>query len=102
MGKKPSREAAAREWVELKGQQKAIDQRLADLKEVLEPALREAPDQELELVGFKFKLVESERESFSLSKAREKLDGWLLAPYITKSEVVQIRTTWAGGEEKAA
>ena len=102
MAKKLTPEAAAKEYIHLKTDMKCLEKRIEELKAVIEPALREAPEQSAEWHGWKFKLVESSRDSFSLSKAREKIDGRILAPYITTAQVVQIRTTWAGGEEAAA
>ena len=98
MAKKISIENAAKEYIELKALEKAREARLAELKDVLLPALRAAENQRLELAGFEFSVVEFEKEFFSLTKAREVIDGRTLAPYITKSNVVQIRTAWRGGE----
>lgn len=102
MSKKITPEAAAKEWIELKSQSKGLEKRLDELKSILEPALREAPEKSAEWHGWKFSLVQFEKDSFSLSKAREKLDGRILAPYVTSSAVVQIRTSWQGGEQKEA
>lgn len=99
--KKLSVEDAAKEWIELKTMEATIESRRQELKAVLEPALESAPDHLLEFGGWKFLRVRFEKESFSLSKAKEKIDGRTLAPFITKSEVTQIRTTWKGGKEAA-
>jgi hypothetical protein len=99
--KKLSVEDAAKEWIELKTMEATIEARRREIRAVLEPALEEAPDKLLEFHGWKFLLVSFERESFSLSKAKEKIDGRILAPYITASTSVQIRATWKGGAERA-
>jgi len=102
MPKKSTSEAAAKEWITLKASQKAVEKRLDQLKPVIEAALSAAPENVVEFHGWKFTLVEFEKDSFSLSKAREKIDGRVLAPYVTTSNVVQIRSSWQGGDEVAA
>jgi len=94
-------EAAAKEWIALKAQEKALDERLDELKAVLEPALRAVPEKTIDYHGFRFSLVEFERESFSLSKAKEKMSLKVLRPFISKSPVVSIRATWQGGGVEA-
>lgn len=98
--KKLSVEAAAKEWIELKSVEQAIEVRRAELKAVLDPALESAPEKRLLLHGWEFLKSTFSRESFSLSKAKEKIPAKTLAPYVTTSEVTQIRTTWKGGIEK--
>lgn len=95
----PSPEKAAVEWIELKAEKARIEARFDILKDALEPFLKAQPEMQTEINGWKFSLVESERESFQLSKAKEKIDGRVLAPYITHSHYNQIRTTWKGGKE---
>lgn len=104
MEKKPTTEKAAKEWISLKTEMKRIEKRIDELKEVLEPALRDSSEGSLEFFGWRFSLVEFEKRSFSLAKAEasSKFDGRALAPFITKSSSIQIRTSWQGGEEKAA
>lgn len=102
MGKKLTAQMAAKEYVHLKTDLKFLEKRLEELKEVIEPALRELPEKTAEWHGWKFSLVEFEKENFSLSKAREKIDGRTLAPFVTVSPIVQIRTSWQGGEEEFA
>jgi hypothetical protein len=94
-----SLEHAAREWLELKAREEATEERLKELKAVLEPALRSAPGQAMKLAGKRFKLSEFPRESFQLARAKEKIDGRVLAPYITTTDVVTIRTSGRGGGE---
>lgn len=93
---------AAREWVRLKAEAKQIEKRLHELQEIIEPELREQKDKSVEVHGWRFKLCEYEQSSFRLKEAQEKIDGRVLSPYITKSQVVQIRTSWQGGEETYA
>lgn len=99
--KKLSVEEAAKEWIELKTMDETIEARRREVRAILEPALEAAPDKLLEFHGWKFLLVRFERESFSLKAAKEKIDGRVLAPYITASTSVQIRSTWKGGSERA-
>lgn len=100
--KKLSIEKAAKRWIELKTLQKETEKEFSELKPLLEEALKEEEEKALELNGWKFSLVEFEKENFSLSKAKEKIDGRTLAPFISTSNVVQIRTSWQGGDEKEA
>lgn len=100
MTKKPKIEGVAKRWVELKAQTKEIDREMGELKPILEDALRVSHNKIIEIAGWRFSLVEFLKESFSLSKAKEKIDGRVLAPYITESEVVQIRASWQGGEDE--
>jgi hypothetical protein len=103
MGKKKMTVAvAAKKWIELKSLEQTLEAQRAQLKEVLEPALEAAPGGVLELAGWKFLRVTFMKESFSLQKAKEKIDGRVLAPYITTSSIVQIRTSWKGGNESEA
>jgi hypothetical protein len=95
--KKISVEAAAKEWIELKTMEGVIETRRSELKKILEPALEKSPENIIELNGWKFLRLCFDKESFSLSKAKEKIDGRVLAPYITTSKVVQIRCYWKGG-----
>lgn len=101
MTKKLGLKKASERWLELKAMAKDIERGLAELKPVIEEGLADS-EGSYEAHGWKFSLVKFEKESFSLSKAREVLDGRVLAPYITTSEVTQIRTSWQGGEEKEA
>lgn len=94
-------ESAAKEWIELKSMDETIERRREELRAILLPALEAAPDQVLELHGWRFVLVKFLRDAFSLSKAREKIDGRVLAPYITTTEVESIRATWKGGKPEA-
>jgi hypothetical protein len=98
----PTIEEVAKEWVVLKSEKLRIEKRAEELKEILEPYLAGQPDQTAEISGFRFKLFEMERETFKLKAAKEKIDGRVLAPYITSSVSTVIRTTWKGGEEEAA
>ncbi len=93
-------EEAAREWVDLKSEKMRIENRLDELKKPLEGFLGKQPEKCAEMFGWKFSLVETERESFKLSAAKEKIDGRILKPYITLSKFNQIRTSFKGGEEK--
>lgn len=102
MTKKLSPELAAKEWIALKADKFLLDQKLEELRAVLEPYLNEQPERSAELAGFKFTLVTQERESFKLKDAKKKIDGRTLQPYITVSTSTQIRTTWRGGEDEAA
>lgn len=94
MAKKISLEAAAKEWMELKAVEQALEDRRTILKAVLEPALAKAPKNSLVIGNGKFKRVEFPKENFSLKKAKKKIDGRVLAPYITTTNVVQIRAQW--------
>lgn len=95
-------EEIAKEWIELKTIEANLEKKKRELKPELESYLKDQPDQKAELNGFQFTLIESERESFKLKDAKEKIDGRTLAPYISVSSFTQIRTTWKGGEKKAA
>lgn len=99
MPKKQNMEKLAREWVALKEQEKETEKRLNELKSKFQPFLKGVSDHSVELAGWRFTLVEFEKESFSLSRAREKLPEKTLAPYISKVDVMQIRTSWQGGEK---
>lgn len=98
MAKTLTIEAAAAEWISLKTKNKFNEKRLDELKKVIEPFLKELPEKTKDFHGWKFSLVEFEKQSFSLAKAKEKLDGRLLSPYISTSTCIQIRTSWQGGE----
>lgn len=100
--KKISPEAASKLLIEFKAEKKKLEKRIEELEEVMEPYLEEQPDGMAEFHGFKFTLVKSERENFSLKKAREKIDGRILAPYVTTSQSQYILMTWKGGVEEAA
>jgi hypothetical protein len=102
MTKKPNIEDVAKEWIGLKTQLKEIEKSIDELKPNLEEYLSQLPEHSEEFHGWRFSLVEFVKESFSLSKAKEKIDGRTLAPYITETSVTQIRTSWQGGEEKKA
>lgn len=96
-------EKAAKEWIILTAQAKKIANRLEELAEFLKPLLEEEPDKAADWNGWRFKLVEYEREAFSLQKARDAgVDGRILAPYISRSQVKFIKPTWQGGDELAA
>lgn len=95
---KLSLEQIAIEWIELRGQKMALEKRLEELKNILEPALEEKPNCSMEIDGWKFALVKSEREFFKLKEAKENLDNRILRPYIFTSKYNTIRTTWRGGE----
>ena len=90
---------AALLWLDLKKQAKEIEKSIDDLKPILETALSKEKSKRMELHGWRFTLVEFVKENFSLSKAKEKIDGRILSPYITESKCRQIRTSWQGGEE---
>ncbi len=92
-------EEAAREWTDLKSEKMRIENRLDELKKPIEEFLGKQPEKTAELHGWKFTLVATERESFRLSAAKEKIDGRILKPYITLSKFNQIRTSFRGGEE---
>lgn len=94
-------EVVAKEWIQVTSQLKALEKRKAELKEFLEPYLDSQPGKTSEIVGFKFTLVVGERESFRLKDAKEKIDGRVLAPYITVSAYSQIRSTFQGPDETA-
>jgi hypothetical protein len=94
-------QAWAAEWVKLKGQKLSIEKKCEELKKLLEPYLEDQPEKVALLAGWKFSLVETTREFFRLNEAKEKIDGRVLAPYITKSTFNQIRTFWDGKEEEA-
>lgn len=98
--KTPPIQRATAEWMSLKAKVKDIEKRQAVLKPIIESALREAEKKSFEYNGWRFSLVEFEKENFNLGKAREKLDGRVLAPYITTSNVLQIRTSWQGANKK--
>ncbi len=104
--RKLSLEKTAVRYMSLKAEQKKIEGELGSLKATLETALRESEDGTREFVGWRFSLVEFEKESFSLSKAREKITEKVLKPFITKAFVTQIRYSWQGvnleAEDKAA
>lgn len=93
------KEKVAKEWIELKAQKMELEHRLDELKEVLEGILQDEPERSAEFCGFKFTLSEVEREFFKLSEAKKKIDGRMLKPFITLSKFMQIRTTWAGGDD---
>ncbi len=94
--KPPTPEKAAAEWIELKTQKAQIEGRLDELKKILEPFLENEPDKRAFLHGFDFFLVETSREYFDLKRAREKIDGRVLAPYMASTSYSSIRTTWKG------
>ena len=100
MSKKQKIADVAKRWVELAAQAKEIEKEKAEIKPVLEGFLAEAEGKTMEVNGWRFSLVEFLKETFSLSKAKEKVDGRVLAPYITETPVVQIRTSWQGGDGK--
>lgn len=105
MAKKPNIETVAKRWIELKSHAKELEKELAELKPILEGALLEAPEKSLELCGWRFLLVEFDKENFTWSKAKTELTPAVLAklePYLSTSQVVQIRTSWQGGEKEAA
>lgn len=94
-------ENIAQEWLDLKNQKLLTEKRLDNLKPILETYLAEQPDKESEMCGFKFKLVNSERENFRLSEAKKKKGFWkLLKPFVTVSYFNQIRATFCGQEEE--
>lgn len=95
-------EGSGREYISLKEEKSRIERRLEILKEGLEPLLEEAPGKSVELAGWKMTLLHTSRESFSLSKAKEKIDGRTLAPFVSVSEFSQIRLYYQGGEESEA
>lgn len=98
--KKVPIEDVAKEWIELKTIEADLEKKKRELKPDLEAYLKDQPDQKAEICGFQFTLIQSERESFKLKDAKEKIDGRTLAPYISVSTFTQIRTTWRGGDEK--
>lgn len=87
---KASVETAVAEYVDAK---RAIERLEAVMKlhrPVIEEALQ-ASGGKAEIAGHKLTLVQFEKESFSLSEAKEKLDLRMLRPFIKKSDVTQIR-----------
>lgn len=101
----PLPEAEAKAFTALKAEKHRIEERLEDLQMVLEPFLKAQPDRRAMLCGFEFKWVESPRENFSLSKAREKIKKaiWAriwkhISPYVSKSTSGYIRFDWKGGD----
>lgn len=95
-------EIAAKEWIRLKTEKLGLESRIEETRKILEPYLESQPEGAAELVGFRFKLVTSEREFFKLAAAKEKIDGRILKPYITLSTSNQIRTTFHGKPEEVA
>lgn len=89
-------ENSAKEYLDLKLEKAKIEKRIDELKMELEPFLEEQPEKTAEMCGWKFSLIESERESFKLSAAKEKIDGRTLKPFITLSKFNQIRTVFKG------
>lgn len=89
---------AAKKWIALKAKEKKIEKQFQELQAVLEPALRSTPEKKAEFHGWKFSIVEYVRRSFSLKAAEKQIDAEILAPYVSESDVVTIRTNWEGGE----
>jgi hypothetical protein len=87
----PNLEEAAAEYMRLKAQSAELDAAMKRLRNVLEVAVGAAPEKKAVIAGFKFALVEVERDNFNLKKALEKLDGRVLRPFITTSRYTQLR-----------
>jgi regulator of replication initiation timing len=98
---RPSKQTTLALWVALTSQIKRLEKQKEDLKPQLEKILEKEPENTLELDGWRAILVASERESFRLKEAKEKIDEKVLKPFITHSKYTQIRTSWQGGGEPA-
>jgi len=95
-------EKAAKDYISLKNRIAKLEKKKEEMGDVLKPWLFTQKDQTAELHGWKFSLVETERENFKLSAAKEKIDGRTLAPFITTSKFTQIRTVFKGLEDEKA
>lgn len=87
----PNLDEAAAEYMRLKAQSAELEAALKRIRNVLEVAVGSAPEKRAEIAGFKFALVEVERDNFNLKKALEKLDKRTLRPFITTSRYTQLR-----------
>jgi hypothetical protein len=92
-------EKSAKQYLELKTEKVRIEKQLDVLKKTIAPYLEGFPERKAELCGFEFSLVETERENFKLSAAKEKIEAKVLSPFISVSNYTSIRTTFRGGEE---
>ena len=87
---KVSLETAVAEYVDCKRSIERLEAIMRSHKPMIEEALR-ASGGKAEIAGHKLTLVEFERESFSLTEAKERLDMRMLRPYIKSAQVVQVR-----------
>jgi hypothetical protein len=83
-------ENAVAQYVDAKRAIERLEAVMKAHKPVIEEALESAGGK-AEIAGHKLSLVKFDRESFSLSEAREVLDMRLLRPYIKSTAVSQIR-----------
>jgi transposase len=83
-------ENAVAQYVDAKRAIERLEAVMKTHKPAIEEALR-ASGGKAEIAGHKLSLVEFERESFSLSEAKEKLDLRMLRPFIKSTQVVQVR-----------
>lgn len=93
---------ALQEYNRVNEEIKALEERKALLKQQILPAVDHAKGH-LEIEGWEAVAREKIREIFNLSKAREKIDGRVLRPYITESKYVELRVKYVGdGAVKAS
>jgi hypothetical protein len=100
--KKITPDEAAKEWLELETEAKRIEARFDELQKVLDPVLERTKDKYALFHGFKFKVIEFEKENFSLALARKSklIPKRILKKFVSFSDVRYIRTYFAGGKEE--
>lgn len=89
----PQVEEAAVEYMRLKAQVAELESAMKRLRNVIEVAIAEEPDRRATLAGFRFSLVDVERDNFNLKKALEKLDGRALRPFISTSRYTMLKVS---------
>jgi hypothetical protein len=87
------------EYQAAKDQMAALEAVLKRLRNVIEVALADQPEQKAEIAGYRCAVIEVERDNFNLKKALEKLDGRVLRPFITTSKYTQLRVVGTKGDE---
>ena len=93
-----SLELVAKEYIDLKAQEKIVAERLSELKSVIGPFLNGQDAQSAVLAGWEFSLSHSERENFKLKDAKKSIDPEILKPFISVTEVTSIRTSFRGAK----
>jgi hypothetical protein len=100
--KKLSLEEVATAFLNARAAKALAETELDKLAKILKPALRKAPEQELVLCRFLFRLEQGTQDHFKLSDAKKKIALSTLRPFITRAKFEKIRTKFLGENEELA